>query len=114
MMTDEEMETGVLIEEQKARLPDIISKIQKLRIMLYIVAPQSDGFTTLSQVDKSEYEQLNVKGDGLSGLDFGKVLGYIGKSVSASSLQAVGPDKVQRGLFGQESWGQSGGSFTGQ
>ncbi|MBN2584530.1 MAG: VWA domain-containing protein, partial [Planctomycetes bacterium] len=45
LMTDEPLESGVLVNDQLQMLPAVIDKIQKLRVMLFIVAPPSDGFS---------------------------------------------------------------------
>jgi hypothetical protein len=67
-LTDEALETGELVEEQKARLDDLIDKIQALKVMLFIVAPQSDAYAQLSEADRSEYR---VRGPGQRSLHRG-------------------------------------------
>jgi hypothetical protein len=113
MMTDEAFETGVCQQSQRELLHQIIKKINQLRIMLFIVAPESAVFDELSSADKSEYEVIEETGQGLSQVDFRKVLSYIGKSVSVSTLQTTKPDKVIKGLFGQGNWGHSDVQITG-
>lgn len=105
LMTDEPFEDGVFIDEQRAKLPQIIKKIQDLKVLLFIVAPHSETFDELSQVDKSEFEVLDSKNDGMRNVEFSKLLAAIGKSVSVSNLQETRPVTVERGLFGQASWG---------
>lgn len=113
-MTDEKFETGVCVTEQRAQLPALQKKIQQLRVMLYIVAPDSPGFTELAAVDRSEYEVVGGQGRGLADVDFRQVLNYIGKSVSVSTLQATATESATRGLFGQASWTQGKFELTGQ
>lgn len=116
LMTDEAIETGVAVEVQKARIDALIDKIQKLRIMLFLVAPNSEAFDALSAADKSEYEPVTAGGDGLATVDFKEILSYVGKSVSVGvNLQqgSAPTPSVQRGLFGQTGWGESSEALTG-
>ncbi len=113
-MSDEPLETGAAVRHQKEVLPALIDKIQQLRVMLFIVAPDSPGYHELATANRSEYEVVEVGGDGLSGVDFKEVLSYIGKSVSVSMLQqGAAPPTVQRGLFGQARWVGGSGTFRG-
>lgn len=74
--------------------------------MLFIVAPDSPVFDELSTVDKAEYEVVDSRQDGLAKVDFAKVLMYIGKSVSVSTLQqsVTANPTVKRAIFGQDEW----------
>jgi hypothetical protein len=112
LMTDEKFETGKVIEDQRAAIPQLVEKIQKLRVMLFLVAPLSRGFEELTKVEKSEYEAVDIKEKGLGDLDFKRVLESIGKSVS-SSQQGNEAAGVKRGLFGQSEWVSSQGRFEG-
>ena len=112
MMTDEPFETGVMREEQQAMLDTLIEKIQRLRVMLFLVAPESKVFNELASAEKSVYEPVDGVGGGLAEVDFGQVLSEIGKSVSTYSQQAAGPEEVARGLFGQEYWTLSEGIMS--
>jgi len=91
----------------------LIEKIQRLRVLLFIVAPESAMFGQLSEAHKSEYEKVDATGDGLSRVDFHKVLSSIGKSVSVSAQQTVRPAPVERGLFGQARWGRTDAGIRG-
>ena len=113
-LTDEPFESGALVEEQRKRLDALIDKIQALGVMLFLVAPDSDVWNQLAEVDKSEFKRVSEANTGLQTVDFGKVLEQIGKSVSAASLQSVGEDRVPRALFGQDAWGGSSGALTGR
>lgn len=112
LLTDEPLEGGVMITEQKVAISRVIEKIQKLRVMLFLVAPISDGFEELATVDKSEYQVIQ-ENDGLASVDFSEVLGCIGKSVSVATLQDTSSANVERGLFGQKNWGSSRGIYSG-
>lgn len=113
LMTDEAAETGVMLDKQREAIGGLIDKIQQLRVLLFIVAPESQIFEQLAQADKSEYEIVSETDDGLSQVDFQRLLTAIGKSVSVSSLQATTPAIVDRGLFGQASWGVSHETIRG-
>ena len=78
-----------------------------------MVAPDSEMFNQLAQVNKSEYEVVDATGDGLSKVDFRKLLSAIGKAVSVSTLQTTKEEPVERGIFGQASWGTSSAEIRG-
>ncbi|HNX19766.1 MAG TPA: VWA domain-containing protein [Acidobacteriota bacterium] len=105
MLTDEPLEDGLCVKEQMERMPDVIQKIRDLRVMLFLVGPESAAFDQLATVERSEYEVCGKVGDGLATVDFSRVLAGIGKSVSASRMQSGQRAGVPRGLFGQASWG---------
>jgi hypothetical protein len=115
LMTDEPFETGACMDFQKQQLPQLIQKIQDLRVMLFLVAPQSAVFDQLAAVDKSEYQVIdNNTGDGLRSVNFNKVLMQIGKSVSVS-LQTSTMEKkaIPRGLYRQHEWTGTKTALTG-
>lgn len=104
MLTDEPLEDGLCVDEQLRLMPDVIQKIRDLRVMLFLVGPESAAFDRLATVERSEYEVCGRVGDGLATVDFGRVLAGIGKSVSASRTQGGPRVAPRRGLFGQASW----------
>jgi hypothetical protein len=113
-LTDEAFESGALVEEQRRQLDALIDKVQALGIMLFLVAPASDVWHRLAEIDKSEFKEVSEANNGLQNVNFEKVLEHIGKSVSAASLQAAGDDRVPRALFGQDAWGGTSGTLTGR
>jgi hypothetical protein len=113
LLTDEPAEDGVFVDTQRAMVPKLIQKIQSLKVLLFMVGPESETFNQLSQVNKSEYEVVDGTGDGLCRVDFRNLLSAIGKSVSVSTLQSVRDETVDRGLFGQASWGTSDEEIRG-
>lgn len=113
LLTDEPFEEGALLPQQLERLQEIISKVQDLKVLLFMVAPESDVYDQLSQIDKCEYEVLESKNDGMQNVDFTRLLGAIGKSVSVSNLQDTRRTNIQRGLFGQASWRDSAEQMYG-
>jgi hypothetical protein len=114
LMTDEPFESGAAQAFQQSRFDDLRKKIMALKVMLFIVAPQSSVFNELSAVDKSEYEVVDDRGNGLSTVDFRKVLTYIGKSISASAPSQQRAAAVERGLYNQTNWIRQAGEFAGR
>ena len=84
LLTDEPVETGIQIESQTEKLDALKRKLQDKRIKLFIIAPESGGFYSLAEADRCEYTDLAESCDGLSSVDFSKVLATIGRSVSVS------------------------------
>jgi hypothetical protein len=103
LLTDEPPETGALPAARRARVPDLILKINDLRVKLFVVGPYSETFAELQAADGSDYLQIDDAdvGNGLASVDFRKVMGSIAKSISVASLQAS-PKSVKRALFGQD------------
>ena len=106
MFSDEPFETGARVKERVSKLQALMQKIMDRHVQLFCAVPDGTAIQELAAVDRSEIELID-SGDGLSGVDFAKLLGQIGKSVSASSLQMVSEPVVQRALFGQDAWGKS-------
>lgn len=107
-MTDEPFETSSKPELEKRFLGEIQQKTEDLKILLFIVAPDSLVYEQLSEVDKSEYEAVESRSAGLADVDFRKLLSGIGKSVSVSTANQQGvpvEKEVKRGVFGQTEWG---------
>ena len=113
MLTDEPLEANAVWQAQQRKLDAIIDKIQKLGVKLYLVGPASPGLETLAEADKCLYQKSAQSYDGLGAIDFNKVLGQIGKSVSASVLQGRPEAGVKRALFGQDQWVASDDSIRG-
>ncbi len=109
VMTDEALETGVMVRQQVAQIDAMIEKLHTLRAKLFIVGPASDAFDAISAADRSEYQTLDNAHDGLKTANFQQILESIGKSVSVSATLQTPSAKsgVRRGLFGQEKWGSS-------
>lgn len=113
VLTDEPLEANAVWPLQQAKLDAIIDKVQKLGVKLYLVGPNSVGLDTLAEADKCLYQKSTQSHDGLGSIDFAKVLGQIGKSVSSSMLQARPESSVKRALFGQDEWVASQDSIRG-
>lgn len=105
LLTDEALETGLCLSQQVELIPALIDKIHQLRVLVHLIGPPSAAFDRLSAADKSEYLVVDPPKRGLVNVNFAKTLGAIGKSISASTLQAPArPSGVRRALFGQDSW----------
>ncbi|QJW99484.1 vWA domain-containing protein [Frigoriglobus tundricola] len=113
VLTDEPLEANAIWSLQQTKLDAIIDKVQKLGVKLYLVGPNSAGLDTLAEADKCLYQKSAQTYDGLGSIDFAKVLGQIGKSVSSSLLQARPESAVKRALFGQDEWVASQDSIRG-
>jgi hypothetical protein len=113
LLTDEPLEANAIWQLQRTKLDAIIDKVQTLGVKLYLVGPASPGLDTLAEADKCLYQKSAQTHDGLGSIDFNKVLGQIGKSVSASVLQRRPETGVKRALFGQDQWVASGESIRG-
>lgn len=113
LLTDEPFEQGAQMQWQKEKLPQLIRKIQDLKVLLFIVAPDSQVFDQLAQVDKSEYEVIDGVNTGMANVDFSRLLAAIGKSVSVSNLQGSAPTAVQKSLYGQAEMSGTDAAMTG-
>lgn len=112
-LSDEPFENGAMVQWQKEKLPQLMRKIQDLKILLFIVAPESKGFEELAQIDKSEYEVIDGINSGMANVDFSLLLAAIGKSVSVSNLQGSAAPTVERSLYGQSEWTGTNKALTG-
>jgi hypothetical protein len=110
VLTDEAIETGEDVPMQKAQLGNLVKKIHRKRVKLFIFAPRSDAFVALSVADRCEYEVLGEQNDGLRNTDFAKLMDAIGKSVSSSQSSGSADDRPEP-LYGQDHWGTGSGSF---
>jgi hypothetical protein len=113
LLTDEPLEANAIWKAQQAKIDAVIDKIQRLGVKLYIVGPASRGLDTLAEADKCLYQKSSQTHDGLGSIDFNKILGQIGKSVSSSVLQGRPEIGVKRALFGQDEWVASQDSIRG-
>ncbi len=103
--TDEPHETSEAPRQDAAKLPQLIDKIHALKVMLFLVTPDSETYDTLSSVNGADWQKVPV-GRGMAGVDVSRVLLQIGKSIAASQTPLGAPVSVTRGLFDQSRWGQ--------
>jgi uncharacterized protein involved in tellurium resistance len=106
VFTDEKLEDGIAGEAPLAKLPQLIEKLMQRRIQLFVSAPMSQGLEQLAAVDRAEIETVDGD-DGLTSVDFKKLLAQMGKSISIASLQLGREPEWKRALFGQDRWSAS-------
>ena len=113
LLTDEPPETGYEPKDRAAKVPQLIEKLNALRVKLLVVSPYSDIYAEIQAADGADYIQLEddeVDG-GLSGFDFNMLFDVITKSVSVGTLQGDFKS-VDRGLFNQDKWISGAGSWN--
>ncbi len=111
-LTDEPCETNVDKGEKYPKIiNDIISKIQERRIMLFIVAPESQAYDHLSQANLCEYKVIDSSNDGFRKVNFSKIMEFIGRSVSVAEVTASISDTSYRALYGQDKWTGAKGEY---
>lgn len=103
LLTDESVETGVAVGEQKAKIDALIAKAMDKRIKLFVVAPESESFYRLSAADRCEYDDSVAERGGLRNVDFSKMMTAIGKSVSVAQTYD-GATSEPRPNFDQLEW----------
>ena len=102
--SDEPFEDGVSEGKLNPRIPELIKKIQDRHIQLFVAVPDGEAAQQLAMADRSEVELVDG-GSGLGSVDFKRLLGQMGKSISGSALQVSGEPSYARALFGQDGWG---------
>lgn len=91
VMTDEKLETGAFAETSfpadiicsMSKIVDLISKINSLKVMLFLVTPDSAGYEKLASANKAVRVPID-EGGGLAGIDFGEILASMAKSITKS------------------------------
>ena len=103
LMTDEPVEGGNYLTESKNKVDALVQKIHTLKVLLYMVTPESEVFERLSAADKSEWDVVEG-GDGLAAVDFSELLNRIAKSISKSQASQINLRAPSKALFGQDKW----------
>lgn len=85
------------------RLDALVNKIQRKRIKLFMVAPENEFYGTLASIDRSEYDSCERGNLTPGAIDFGELLGNIGKSVSSSQYVNNGIAQPEP-VYGQQNW----------
>ena len=111
LFSDESIEGGLITEAESARVGELVTKIMARRIQLFAALPSSPLLEQLATADCCQIEPVQG-GDGLAGVNFNKLLAQMAKSISGTSMQGT-EERYAKALFGQNSWGQSAGSFDG-
>lgn len=93
IFTDEKLEHNHDPDFQKSKFKELIEKIKKLYIPLWIIAPECEEYKYLSQTRKSEYIKINRKN--YVNIDFRELLHQIGATISSTTgdLQESEPVK---------------------
>jgi hypothetical protein len=111
LFSDEKIEGGKITKKEASMIPQLLEKMMARKIMLFATLPSSPLLETVAAADNVEIQPIQG-GDGLSSVDFSKLLRQMAKSISLCSVQ--GSEGVyQKGLFGQQSWGIGSGIFEG-
>jgi hypothetical protein len=108
LFSDEPFETGAFGKRSNDKLPPLGEKLMARHIQLFAAIPMGEGAEYLSTVDRAEIEIVD-SGAGLAAVNFSRLLDQMGRSISASALQATGPESWRRALFGQTQWAHSEG-----
>jgi hypothetical protein len=108
LFSDEPFESGVSKSDSNHHLPDLMTKLEARHIKLFMAVPKGNASLELSTVDGSSVRFVDG-GDGLKSVNFGELLGQIGKTISVASLQSAAEPPYQRALFGQDEWVAVGG-----
>jgi hypothetical protein len=103
LFSDEPFEQGVSGRDNFDKLPKLCEKFQARHIQLFAAVPKGHAAEELSQIDRSEIEFIDG-GNGLKNVDFSRLFSQMGKSISASTLQAVSEPSYERALFSQDEW----------
>ncbi len=108
LFSDEPFEQGVSGVDNHHLIPALREKLMARHIQLFAAIPEGPAANELAATDRSEIEFIG-QGSGLKDVDFSRLLGQMGKSISGSSLQSVSEPPYQRAIFGQDKWRQGQG-----
>lgn len=103
LFSDETFEQGVSGTSSHHLIPALREKLMARHIQLFAAVPEGKAANMLAETDRSEIDFIDG-GSGLRNVDFSRLLGQMGKSISGSSLQAVSEPPFQRAIFGQDKW----------
>ena len=111
LFSDEKIEDGLVTDEDKAKIPEIIKKVMGRKVLLFAALPFSPALEMLGSTDGAQIEPIEG-GDGLASEDFGKLLAQMAKSISVASMQGD-EGRYKKALWGQDRWAEVEGSFSG-
>ena len=112
IFSDEKIEDGKVIPQDLAMIDALIKKAEARRVKIFGALPASPALELLGQWENAQFEPI-TGGDGLRSVNFSKLLGQIGKTVSQSSVQCY-ESPYTKALFGQNSWSTDSGTMTGR
>ena len=111
LFSDEKIEDGKISPDEISLSAALAQKIQARKVMLFATLPMSPLLEDLAAVDGAQIEPISG-GDGLSSVDFSKLLRQMAKSISVCDIQGA-EGIYEKGLFGQQSWVDGKGTFEG-
>lgn len=111
LFSDEKIEDGMVTDQDKAKIPELIRKITDRKVLLFASLPFSPALEMLGSVNGAQIEPVDG-GDGLAAVNFGKLMTQMAKSISVSAMQGEEGD-YKKALWGQDRWAAGEGSFTG-
>ncbi len=103
LFSDEPFEQGASGADSNRMIPALQEKLMARHIQLFAAVPDGGGIQQLAMTDRSEIETVQG-GNGLADVNFSKLLGQMGKSISGASLQNAVEPSYTRALFGQDRW----------
>jgi hypothetical protein len=103
LYSDEPFEDGVTKGGSSRLISKLMDKLEARHIKLFMAVPEGSAGQELTTVDGASVRYING-GDGLKSVDFGQLLGQMGKSISVASLQSAKEPPYERALFGQNGW----------
>ena len=106
LFSDEPFEQGVSGRDNFDRIPKLCEKFMARHIQLFAAIPAGHAANQIAETDRSEVEFIDG-GDGLKNVDFSRLFTQMGKSISASTIQAVSEPSYERALFHQDEWVES-------
>jgi hypothetical protein len=111
LFSDEKIEDGMVSDQDKSRIPELIRKITDRKVLLFASLPFSPALEMLGSVNGAQIEPVEG-GDGLASVNFGKLMVQMAKSISVSAMQGE-EGTYKKALWGQDRWAAGAGSFTG-
>lgn len=103
-LSDEPLEGGNRQKDSLDRVNQIIEKIHDLRVMLFMVTPDSAGFEQVSAANRCVWQVVEGE-DGLSSVNFQELLVSMAKTISKSQAPLGTPRPAPpRALFKQDRW----------
>lgn len=112
LFSDEKIEDGKMAPEDFEKIDEILKKAEARRVRIFGALPASPSLEKLAQYENAQFEPI-AGGDGLRTVNFSKLLGQIGRTVSQSSVQGY-ERAYTKALFGQDSWATGSGSMAGR
>ena len=110
VFTDEKLEDSVSGREPCKKIADIMAKVDSRHVSLFIMAPASPALEKMcveALTSAVTAHPIDKGGDGLNGVNFGDILGMLGKTLTVGSLQSEGEAPWKRAIFGQDQWNDS-------